>query len=170
MSSLEDKHAALETIYELAYALDALNYPKLSTLFPLDKKFNFDISAILAKPAQDVTLREYFEIAVGGLGGFDATQHVLSNPIVTMNANGTAHIKIMVNALHAFFEDGTFEGATARVNWDFVLEKSGDRWSVVKWIIVGRMPIDRMDLFEKGHARAKEGKLRSNIVRLELYV
>lgn len=165
MASLEAKYAALETVYQLAYALDALNYHELSPHFHPDKKFNFDISAILGKPAQDVTLSEYFDIAVGGLGGFDATQHVLTNPLVTMNADGTAHIKVMVNALHAFFEEGKVEGAMARVNWEFVLENSGDRWFVVKWIIVGRMPIDGMDIFEKGHARAHDGKLRSSIVR-----
>ena len=165
MASLEAKSAALETVYRLSFALDALNYHEVAPLFYPDKKFNFDISALLGKPAQDVTAAEYFDAAVGGLGGFDATQHVVTNPIVSMNDNGTMHVKVMVSALHGLFIDGGLESAIARVTWNIDLEKDVEQWLIIKMTIGKLVPIDRLDIWEKGQARGHDGKLRASIVR-----
>lgn len=168
MSALEAKQSALETVYKLSYALDRLNYHELAALFYPDKTFNFDIYAILKKPASDVTIAEYFEIGINGLGGFDATQHLLSNPIVTIDNERRAHVRTMVTAFHALKAGANIEGATARVTWDHVLEQDGQdkqKWYITKWVIQGLVPIDRPDLFEQGHKRAHDGQLRASIVR-----
>lgn len=165
MATLEDKSTAIETIYELSYALDRLNYPELSQLFPADKTFNFDIYAILKLPPKDVTLQEYFQTACSGLGGFDATQHIVSNPIATLNDDGSMHVKVMVTALHVIVASTGIEEAMARVTWNIDLERQGQRWVIVRWKIIGLVPMDRPDIMAKGHERAHGGKLRASIVR-----
>ena len=164
MASYEAKSAALDTVHRLAYALDALNYHELSPLFFSDRPFHFDIEAILKTPPREVTLAEYFEMATGGLGGFVATQHVLSNPIVTLGGSDNAHIKVMVAAFHALVVGENIEGPTARVTWSLDLEKHGEKWLIVKWKITEMVPIDRPDLMKTGHKQAHDGKLRPGIV------
>ncbi|KAK4555222.1 hypothetical protein LTR86_007518 [Recurvomyces mirabilis] len=156
------KHAVVETVYTLAYALDALDGAVLSKLFT--NPFHFDISALLGVPAKDLTGAEYYQLARKNLGGFDATQHLLSNPLVTFSGPQEAHIKVYVSAFHGIVTEGKTEGATARVFWliDLVCE-DGDEWRIKGIKVQLVAPMDHLEVFKIGHERGVAGELRKGV-------
>ncbi|KAK3674271.1 hypothetical protein LTR78_005740 [Recurvomyces mirabilis] len=156
------KQAVIETVYKLAYALDALDEATLSQTFT--NSFHLDISALLGVPAKDITGTEYYQLARKNLGGFDATQHLLSNPLVTFSSPQEAHVKVYISAFHGIVTEGKTEGATARVFWLIdLVSKDGEEWRIKGIKVQLVAPMDHLEVFKIGHERGVAGQLRKGI-------
>lgn len=160
MDHLVAKDAAIEIVYKLAYTIDDLDRESITALFRQDVPFTMDISAILGIPAKEMTADDYYKLACSGLGGFNATHHLLGCPIVTLPADNSAHVKVYVSAFHAMETDGILETVTARVTWHFDLELHKGGWFIRKFVIKRSAPLDNPELMHKAHKRVEEGYVR----------
>ena len=162
MAYLATKSAVMDTVYNLAYAIDDLDRAAIVSLFRQDVPFAMDISAVLGVPGKEISADEYYQLARDGLGGFDATQHLLGCPLVTWSGASSAHVKVYVVAFHAMEKDGGLRSVTARVTWNFDLELHEGHWLIRKFVIGLAAPLDNPELMHEAHQRAGTGFVRSS--------
>ena len=148
-------------MYSYAYALDALNETVISNAFI--SPCHFDISALIGLPAKNLSGPEYYKVARTNLGGFDATQHLLSNPLVTPTGPHEAHVKVYISAFHGLVTDGKTEGATARVFWLLDLVSEDEQWKIKGMKVQPIIPMDNLNVFKKGHERGEAGQFRKGV-------
>ena len=167
MTSWTDHHSILTTLTHLAYAQDCLDCILLKSLFCQDSTVNLDTSGhpLLYAP-QALSVAELVEKMRLALGGFDSTQHVLSNPLVTIQDSGKeANASVVV---HAFCFLGSQQEphcdyVLTRSIWELGLLKEKENWAI-KGVVVKRSSLVEGDpnLHAKAHERVTAGKIRAS--------
>ncbi|KAI9710076.1 MAG: hypothetical protein M1820_002878 [Bogoriella megaspora] len=172
-------HQILTTVTTLAHALDALDLPLFTTLFTHHSPITYDISQHLPQyPSQDLSVSDLASKLRLGLGGFTATQHYLSNPLVTVRegeGGKEASVKAYVTVFHFLADeegksgewegeddvDGEGKSLTMRGSWDVDLLEEEGRWVVRKVVVRRAVPLEgERDLYKRAEERVSRGLVR----------
>lgn len=164
MAQLNHHDAILNTVYNFSYAADDLDFDLLTSLCIPNQKVVFDLSAHLGEYApMELTPSELAESMLKGLSGFDATQHITANPVVTFDKSDQtkANVKAVGLAYHCIETDGVLESVTARSNLSYDLELFDDEWALRKVAVKRSIPLDNPKLYETAKKRAEAGEGRT---------
>lgn len=108
----------LQTVHSIARALDDLDAELLAQQF--DSTLSLDVSGHLqAIPTQQLTPAQLAKQMFTVLSGFDATQHAISNSVVTVDSgNTTALAVVYFNAYHCIQRnEEKIDSVLARGRW-----------------------------------------------------
>lgn len=96
------------------------------------------------------------------LGGFNATQHLAGNSVITFDEadERKAHVKQSVLVYHCIEEGGILESVTSRAVIEFGMRVWEDRWLITKVVIKRDCPLDNAELYQRAMERAKTDLLR----------
>lgn len=157
------KAAAMETLYLIAQATDELDIKLLEGLFIPSRPVTVDVSGHLGYPPQDVLPSQLAQLLIKSISGFTATHHVITNPVVTLEATGgKARVVAYKTAYHCIQTEGEIKSATARGKWDIEMEQLEGRWKVTSFTVLRTVPLleEELGLWDVAKSRVADGQGR----------
>ena len=164
MDTFALKFAAIETLYLIAQATDELDIKLLESLFIPSRPVTVDISGHLGHPPSDVLPAQLAKMLIKSISGFTATHHVITNPVVTLDAAGDkARVIAYKTAYHGIQKEDGIQSAIARGKWDVEVEWFEGRWAVTRFTVVRTVPLlpEELGLWDVAKSRVADGQGRA---------
>jgi hypothetical protein len=127
MSSVEDRLAIIEVCTRMAWHADQREWDRLKTIF-VDKVV-LDYTSLNGGEPATLTPEQIVGAWSGVLGGFDATQHMVTNHLVTVEG-GTAVCTASFQATHRLANPFGSPLWTLGGAYRFDLVRAGDSWKI----------------------------------------
>lgn len=153
-----DRAAVIELMNRFGWTIDARDWDGYEALF--DDEVDFDYSAIDG-PAGRLSPADIREGATVELGGFDHTQHAITNHVVTLDGD-RARCEAHMRAMHVLHDrpaglvtdgDPLFENG-GHYSAELVRREGG--WRIAAWTFTVYWSRGNGGLFQAARARQKE--------------
>lgn len=122
---MTDHQAICETVYRYGLALDTRDWNLYRSVFA--DEVDFDFTSYHGRPAVRMRADDLVASAAELFAGFAATQHTMSNPIVSINGD-TATCLMYIQAAHSVDPDPLAPWFVMGGHYEDTLVRSGDRW------------------------------------------
>jgi hypothetical protein len=127
MSSVEDRLAIIEVCTRMAWHADHREWDRLKTIFA--DKVVLDYTSLNGGEPATLTPEQIVGAWSGVLGGFDATQHLVTNHLVTVDGD-TAVCTASFQATHRLANPFGSPLWTLGGAYRFDLLRAGDSWKI----------------------------------------
>jgi len=123
---VDDHTAVVGALYQYAYGIDARDWDLYRSLFA--DRVMIDFSSYNGRPASEMAADDWVEHIRPLFTGLDATQHSMSNPVVTVDGV-RAHCRMYVQAAHFLTSDPEPEFTIGGYYHDGLV-RSGGGWLI----------------------------------------
>jgi hypothetical protein len=157
-----ERREIIDVTHRYAAGIDRRDWGLLRGCFT--DLFELDTSSWSGRPAAMRSAEEFVAGVRQAIGGFDATQHLVTNHLVEPLADAEARCWAEVRAMH-WFDPATLRslrpGASASWcelggHYTGVLVRDGDRWRIRRWVFTVRWRDGDETLFELARTRDVE--------------
>ncbi|MFG2291137.1 nuclear transport factor 2 family protein [Streptomyces sp. NPDC048595] len=124
---MDDRYAIIETCDRMGWHTDRHEWDKATALFT--HKVLLDYTSLLGGTPVTLTATELIDSWVAVLGGYDASQHLMTNHLVTLDGD-TAECTASFQATHRL--ENPLGSPLWRIGgtYRFHLVRSGDNWKI----------------------------------------
>jgi len=127
VEALLDRAAITDTVYRYATGIDTRDWALYRSIFA--DEVDFDFHTWSGAPPSRIKADDWVAGVRGGLSGFDATQHTLTNPVVTLNGDEATCVMYM-SALHYLVTGEKREMQSLGGYYTDKLRRTGDGWKI----------------------------------------
>ena len=152
---LVDTRAIIDLTLTYAAAIDHRDWAQLATIFT--DPFELDMRSVSGRPPTNISAADW-AARVSLLGRLDATQHLITNHLVTIEEPGRrAHCRAEMRAQHWLDPEHlrVLELPADTVGWyelgghyDFTLQRDGGAWRIAAYALVIRWRTGSEQVFE----------------------
>jgi hypothetical protein len=125
--SADDKWAVVETVYRYAVGIDTRDFALYRSIFA--DEVAIDFSSYSGQAAAMLTGDEWVSRVKPLFLGLAATQHSMTNPIVSLDGD-RASCRMYMQAHHVYQPDDAASWYTIGGYYDDTLERRGDGWAI----------------------------------------
>jgi 3-phenylpropionate/cinnamic acid dioxygenase small subunit len=152
LQDLLDRARISDTILNYATGVDRRDWALYRSIFADEVEFDFE--AWLGEPPRIWSADEWLASVRDTLAPFDATSHMLTNHVITLDGNEATLVAHMV-ALHYF------EGEVQELGGFYThrLRREGDDWKIFRCRLVITWERGSRDLFARAKARGPRPRI-----------
>ena len=128
LQALKDRADISDVVMRFATSVDTLDFELYRSIFA--DRVDMDVSSFSGVPLERVSMDAWTEQIRGFLPGFDATQHVLTNPVFDVDGDD-ARIVVYMKAEHFIANDQGDNSHAIGGNYQFGLKRVSGEWKIV---------------------------------------